>query len=121
MRRTRPELRLATKADVEAFYGHSLEFTMRGYVVLLDGRPVALGGVTYHPGVLCAFAAMRDEMRPYKVSIMRFARKIEGLFGAGPGMAIADPDVPNSRRLIEWLGFEHVATSETREVFKWTR
>ncbi len=119
MKRTKPELRPASKADVEAYYGHPLEHTMRGYVVMLDGKPVALGGIIYRFGMLCAFSEMKEEFRPYKVSIVKFSRKIEGLFNGVPGVAVANPREPGSERLLRRLGFKHVGSCDEGEVYHW--
>lgn len=119
MKQTKPELRLATAADVEAFYGRAPEHTMRGYVVMLGNRPVALGGIVYRFGALCAFSEMKDELRPYKVSIVRFARKIGEILNGVPGMAVASPSEPGSERLLRRLGFEHVGSSNEGEVYRW--
>lgn len=119
MKQTRPELRLATAADVEAFYGHPMAHTMRGYVVMLDGKPVALGGIVYRFGVLCAFSEMKDQFRPYKVSIVKFARKMGELLNEAPGLAVANPREPGSERLLRRLGFEHVGSSSEGEVYRW--
>ncbi len=115
---SKPELKQATAAVVRDFYGHDPVHTMRAYVALLDGQPVALGGVTYNLGIPCAFADIRDEFRPYKVSIMKFARKIHDIIGDGPCMALASPDIAGSKRLIEWLGFEFVVTTQYGDVYK---
>jgi hypothetical protein len=119
--RPRPILKPLTLADATAFYGSRPQHTMRGYAVMLDGKPVALGGITYRCGMLCAFSEMKDELRPYKVSIARFARRVEGLFGKAPGMAIANPAEPGSGRFLQWLGFEHVATTKEGEVYRWDK
>lgn len=116
---TKPDLRWAKRSDLELFYGKPQGVTMRGYVVYLDGKPVAVGGVSYQCGVLCAFADVKDELRPYKVSIMKFARKVGGLFHGMPGMAIASPNEPNSGKLLEWLGFKYVTTCADGEVYEW--
>ncbi len=121
MKRTRPELRLATAADVEAFYGQPPEHTMRGYVVLLAGRPVALGGIVYRCGMLCAFSEMKDQFRPYKVSIVRFARKVGELFNGLPGMAVASPSEPGADKLLRRLGFEYVASCDEGKVYQWPK
>ena len=114
-------MRPACKADVEAFYGHPIEHTMRGYVVMLDDKPVALGGIIYHSGMLCAFSEIKEEFRPYKVSIVRFARKIEGLFNGLPGVAVASPREPGAEKLLRRLGFEHVGSSDEGEVYRWQK
>ena len=116
---SKPELKQAVAADVREFYGHSPKYTMRAYMAFLDGKPVALGGITYNLGMPCAFAEIRDEFRPYKVSIMKFAGKIHDLIGNGPCMALASPKIAGSNRLIEWLGFEFVVTTQYGDVYKW--
>ena len=83
----------------------------------MEGRPVAIGGITYNPK--CAFVEINNEFRPYKVSIMKFSRKIHDIIGKGPCMALASPDVEGSDRLIEWLGFEFVVSTEYGGVYKW--
>lgn len=108
-----------TLADATAYFGQPPSHSMRGYAVMLDGRPVGLGGITYRCGVLCAFCEIGDELRPYKLSIARFARRIADLLGDRPGMAVADPREPGSERSLRWLGFEHMATSKEGEVYKW--
>ena len=110
---------MATATDVRAFYDGPSPYTMRAYVVLLDGVPVALGGVMYRRGVLCAFSEMKEEFRPYKVSIVKFARKIGEIFNGTPGMAVASRREPGSGRLLRWLGFEHIASCEEGEVYQW--
>lgn len=115
-------MRLATAADVRAFYDEPMPYSMRAYVALLDGKPVALGGITYRQGLLYAFMELKDEIRPYRFSIGRFARRLAEIFGPGlPGMAIADPDEPTAGRLLEWLGFEHVVSTDDGEVYRWQK
>ena len=111
---------MASAADVRAFYDGPSPHTVRAYVAFLDGVPVALGGIAYRSGVLYAFMELKDDIRPYKVSIVKFARCLVEIFGAGvPGMTIAEPSEPASKRLLEWLGFEHVALCGDGEVYQW--
>lgn len=111
---------MATAADVRAFYGGPPPYSMRAYVALLGGAPVALGGIAYRSDTLYAFMELKDEIRPYKVTIGKFARRLVDIFGAGlPGMTIAQPDEPTSARLLEWLGFEHVGSCDDGEVYRW--
>ncbi len=116
---TRLELVPATRADVEAFRGYPNPYSMRGYVVKLDGKPVAIGGINYDDGFLALFSEMSDEMRPFKVSIVKFALEGLKLIGRAPCLAVADPDEPMSGRLLEFLGFVYVGTTEQGRVFKW--
>lgn len=119
--RPRPELVPLTREIATAYYGQPPKHTMRGYAVLLNGRPVAVGGLTYRCGVLCAFSEMTDEFRSYRLSIARFARRVGSLFGGAPGVAVANPEEPTAARFLEWLGFEHAATSKEGEVYRWPR
>ncbi len=111
---------MATAADVREFYDGPCPHSMRACVALLDGRPVALGGIAYREGLLYAFMELKDEMRPYRLSIGKFARRLTEIFGRGvPGITIAEPSEPTAPRLLEWLGFEFVATCDDGEVYRW--
>ncbi len=110
---------MATAGDVRAFYGGPPPYTMRAYVALLDGVPVALGGIAYRSGLLYAFMELKDQMRPYKVSIGKFAKRLVAIFGGVPGMTVAEPGEPTAGRLLEWLGFEYVAACCDGEVYQW--
>lgn len=110
---------MATADHVRAFYGGPSPYSMRACVALLDDVPVAIGGIAYRSGILYAFMELKDEMRPYKFSIGKFARRLVGIFGGVPGMTIASPDEPTAPRLLEWLGFDYVGSCGDGEVYQW--
>ena len=118
------EIRTATEADVRAFYDGPPLYRVDACVALLDRVPVALGGIAYHPdapGALYAFMELKDAIRPYRFSIGKFARRLADTFGGAelPGIAVAAPSEANAGRLLQWLGFEHVASSSEGEVYQW--
>ena len=108
-----------TMAHATEFFGHKPVHTMRGYAVVLDGKPVALGGIHYQCGVLCAFLEIKDELRPYKTTIARMALKIRDVFDGKEGMAVASPNEPTADRFLKWIGFEHIGSCADGEVYKW--
>lgn len=121
MKPTRFDFRTATEADVSAFYG-TVPYSMRACVALMDGVPSALSGVAYHNGCLYAFMELRDEMRQHKVSVGRFMKysrsRLAGMFSV-PGIAMAQPGEAMAPRVLQWLGFQHVASCRDGEVYEW--
>lgn len=121
MSQTRPSLRPATRADYREFYGEDPVNTMRAYVAELDGKVVGIGGTMCVQDSVYVFSDMKDELRPFKVSIFKFAKKVDELLSGLPGVCIANPNEPNSERLLRSLGFEWVSSTESGEVYKWTK
>lgn len=76
-----PELRPATRADVEAafthLYGEARPIPVRffGYTGRVDGKVIAVGGIAiYASGARIAFCDISDEGRRYPLSLHRGAR-----------------------------------------------
>ena len=66
-------IRPATREDIEAFSDLPNKPTMRAWVAELDGRIVGLGGIALSKGRWFAFVDLKDEARPFKVTIARSA------------------------------------------------
>jgi hypothetical protein len=92
---------------------------MRAWVWELDGRKLALGGVTYQgrrkPPLV--FSNITPEGRRYRKTILRGARDAIKALIAQPTLAVADPDEPGSIRLLLHLGFELVGPMPQGIVF----
>lgn len=110
---------MATPQDAHEFYGGEPPYTMRAMVVTLGGAVMAIGGVAYRDGLLYAFMQIKDELRPYKVTIARFARRLTEVFGGNQGFTIAEPGEPMAEKLLQWLGFEHIGGCRDGEVYRW--
>lgn len=103
-------VRWVTAADIDAFYDGHPEFLRRHTVTAMagevDGAVVAIGGVAHTHGVLVAFYDYVPEARPYKVALVKAARR---LIASIPEnrlvVAQADPGEPGAARWIESLGF----------------
>lgn len=105
MTTSRVEFTEMTAELVHAFYGGPPPFTMRGYVAMLDGRPVGLGGIHYYDGVPFAFTEMTDELRARRRDKARCFRKLEPLLRQFGGVLYAVACEPTSLPMLKRLGF----------------
>ena len=68
-------MRRAAAADFEAFSDHGNALTTLCWCADLDGRVIGLGGFAIVKGRYYAFVDLKPEMRSYKMTIMRTARR----------------------------------------------
>jgi hypothetical protein len=110
------EFRPATPDLVREYYGGPAPVTFKGYVAVLDDRPVGVGGVSFVNGVRVAFSEMKDEMRPHLKARARAVRVMERLLDSysAPILAVANPDEPTSAGLLRKLGFKDLGVSTQR-------
>jgi len=103
---TKVEFRSATAKDVELFYEKQPIKTMRGYVAVLDGNPIGIGGVYYDGKMIVAFSEMKVEMRGRKRDIARGIRLLTAMYDKiGTVIAVACPTEKTAPKLLEKLGF----------------
>lgn len=106
----KPEFVRATSELAEAFYGHPAPRSFRGWVVLIDDRPVGIGGLYTDGGYPMAFSDLKDELRSHRrvliqgVTLMR--DMLHGL--KVPVFAAANPDESTAPGLLAHLGFKSV-------------
>jgi hypothetical protein len=107
MKKRRITFEKATNEYAKEFYGNKPALSFRGYVALLDGKVVGVGGITVKNGNQIAFSEMKDEMRPFKKDIVRGARLLMEFLDSlpFPVIAFANKEEPNAPRLLERLGF----------------
>ena len=94
----------ATPELVHAYYGGPPPFSFRGYVAVLDGKPIGVGGVFYH-GLPIAFSEMKEEMRPRTKDKARAVRVLESLIDTYKCPVVAVAAEPTSVGLLTKLGF----------------
>jgi hypothetical protein len=116
-----PVIRQATADDLIAYYGEAPQHSMKAYVVILDGKPIGIAGVSYQvreeAGRVKLFSEMKPEMRRYKKTMLKGAREMLKAF-AVPGMvAVANPEEGNSRKLLASLGFVPGVVTPDGQVF----
>lgn len=110
------ELRLATPALLERFYGQTPKRTSRAIVAVEGERVLGVAGVYQDGARMVAFTEMSDEIRANKRLIVRGYRMLKPLLEAGlPIYALADRCVEGSEVLLRHFGFERVCD----EVYQW--
>ena len=112
----RPEIRPATEADIRRFYG-SVKWTFRAFAAELDGEVLAVAGIYYDWPHVVAFSSVKPGANDrYKFTAGRMVMKVMELVRARTCYAVIGPSFPESGKLLERLGFEHV---EGR-IYRWT-
>lgn len=96
----------ATAEAAQAYYGGTPPFSFRGYVALLEDRPIGIGGVYYIGPTPYAFSEMTDEMRPRLKDKARAVRVLEKLLDTYKTPVFAVATEPTSDGLLRKLGFE---------------
>jgi hypothetical protein len=101
--------RLATAADIEAFYGHPWPTTLRAVVLVLEEKPVAVIGLSREGAAQKLFSDTKPEIEPYlaakSMTVLRALKRVMGWVEASrlPVLAVAD-----NPPLLERLGFERL-------------
>lgn len=95
----------ATSELARAYYDGPPPFSFKGYVALLDGKPVGIGGVFFSGGTPVAFSEMKDEMRPRTRDKARAVRVLERLINTYKCPVVAVAAEPTSVPLLSKLGF----------------
>lgn len=112
----KPNIRALKKADLIAFYGEPLKYTVRGLAVELNGEPVAVAGViSTEPHQ--AFSMIRDELRRSPKTIMKLGKMFKRILDSYDNAiyAYADENEKNSSNFLKHLGFEQIDDG----MFKW--
>ena len=112
--------RPATREDITAFSSLKDIPTVKAWCFDLDGRVIALGGLSLTKGRWFAFLDLTDEARAYKMTLMRTAKR---MMAEAERMGIryvyteADLDEPRSTEWLRRLGFEIDPRSEY--LYRW--
>lgn len=114
---SRPEIRPATNADLEAFYGVRPPATVRALVAELDGELVGIGGIEYVGRQRIAFCWVKPGLKVYPLVIARAARQVLKMANGAPVIAFGDPEEPTSDRFLSRLGFEKRGAAPQGEVY----
>lgn len=94
----------ATPELAREYYGGPPPFSFRGYVALLDGKPIGIGGIFFN-GHPVAFSEMKDEMCPRTKDKARAVRVLQRLIEAQKSPVYAVAVEPTSVPLLTKLGF----------------
>lgn len=105
------EIRPANQKDIEEYYGGKPVYSMKGIVVLEDGKPIGVGGIFWYEGKRVMFSEMKVEAAKYKRAIIRAAKDVIKQFDGKVVYAIAE-NCTTSPRFLKHLGFELVNEKE---------
>lgn len=99
------EILPATADLTEAYYGNRPRRTFRGWVGVLDGKPVGVCGIYREDGQPYAFSEFRNCVD--RKTIVRAIRLMVEAMDAvkGPLLAIENKDAPTAPGLLKRLGF----------------
>lgn len=95
----------ATAEYAAAYFGGPPPFTFRGYVALLEGEPVGVGGIFWQGQTPIAFSEMKEAMQPRTKDKARAARKLEGFIKSYKVPIYAIATEPTSVPLLSKFGF----------------
>ena len=97
---------------------------MRGFGVRCDGVLFALIGIVRRPDHLMFFSEYRPQYKPLlrRIATLRAIKAaekmIEEQLAAGRTVyAVANPDEPDSERILQRLGFEHLCPGPSGEIY----
>lgn len=113
-----------TAADLIEYYGQLPQESIRGFKVRCDGEIFGVIGVARRPDHLMLFSdykpAYKDQLRRVATlrAIYAAMALVDELTSAGcPVYALANPEEPDSQRLLSRLGFEHLGSSANGELY----
>lgn len=117
----RAEIRTATARDLEEFYGHPPERSMRAFAAVLGKKVIAVAGVYRGVNHMVAFSQMKDEMRPRKKDIVRLAHvNMAAIKNRGQKViAFADQNEMTAPSFLTKLGFKHVEHTADGEAYEY--
>lgn len=114
-------IRPATHEDMVAWYGNEWKRTVRAWVAEVDGAVAALAGYSFEKEFTYAFSHIKDGVSlPRRVIYRGAVLMFEEMKRRGvPLVAIANPEIQNSGKLLQRLGFRMVGTGEEGDIYVW--
>jgi hypothetical protein len=114
-------VRPGTRVDYENWYGVPPEQTCRLWVAELDGKVAAIAGFTLEKTYTYAFSGMLPDLKVPPRTVFYWAGQLLAemkKFGL-PLLAKADPNMKNSGKFLEKLGFCFREKSDTGDIYAW--
>lgn len=105
------EVRPATLGDLREFYERDkIDPSTNALIWLLNGKPIAVGGLVYEHGVVGVFLSLKDEARSFKHHIHRHARRFvqDALKRHKYIFARQEEDEPTAPKWLARLGFKNI-------------
>lgn len=117
---THPTIRPASRGDISSFSLLNDVPTVKAWCAEIDGTIIGMGGLAFSGGRWFAFINLTEEARPYKMTIMRMAKRtMAEAQHMGIRFVYADADI-REPRAVTWLkslGFE--LDPRSNHLFRW--
>ena len=117
------EVRPATAADLESFYGGPPPVTLQAWVGLVDDAVFGVIGLARMDYGVVFFSDYRPDARRHlrRMATLRLIRSMREVIRQRrvPVLALADANEPDSDKLLTRLGFEFVEAVEGGGLYKW--
>lgn len=113
-------IRQATREDIECYLEQHQKFTIKAMVGELDGEIIAFGGAVLHKGRWLGFFDLTEKSRPYRMHIMRGAKRFLAMMrkdGVKYIYVEAEPTEPKAKMWLHSLGFEQ--DPRTQHLYRW--
>ena len=107
MKNKTPSIRYATTDDFIAFYGECPPYTMRAIVILLDEKPIGMGGVVVSKDSVAIFSDIHDTLKSYKKTFVRGMHEVMRMAHEFNLPIYAVETEPTSPTVLKHLGFEN--------------
>ena len=100
--------RYASAEDVDRYYGERPATTLKAVVILLDGEPVGIAGLSRERDRMRAFSEFKPELEPHlkSMTVLRAVKAVQRMIHESPlPVIVQDSENP---ALMERLGFTEV-------------
>lgn len=97
-------------------------YRVKGWAGVLDGEPIAIGGVAYTPQGLLLWSHLTDTARAHPVTLLRAARRFLAQTAREtrqPIIAFEDNEVEAAGRFLARLGFAFLAETNDTRIWQW--
>lgn len=107
MKRSEVKIEPAKPEHIVEFYGAPHKRRIRGYVAILEGQVVGVGGLSFERESVLLFSDIKDALRPFKKDIVKGLLILLSLIEKAkfPIFAIANKQEKMAERLLSRLGF----------------
>lgn len=114
--------RAARAEDIAEFYPEYRRYSFRAWVAELDGKAEGIIGLALIRPVACLFSKFNEALRPWlrHPAVLRLIKKAEAACRASGTVVLAgaEPDEPESPKILARLGFEPVGELYGDQVYE---
>jgi len=113
-------IRPATRDDIIEMCGGTFPANIWAMAVEDDGELLGVAGIHYSNPRMC-FGNIKSALKKSPRTIVKLARMVTEVVAKSdvPVYAIAEPDEPTAPGFLEHVGFKHITSNSSGEVYEW--